>query len=224
MYYKHEAQASGSQRLYEEEASASISSATHSLALRAYIDRHRGDVIRNPTLNRFKIPPAMEEQHDNLGEDLAVEVDHRRLGENLVSNPGLGIRGDLEDIKVRLGVPEELNFDEALRDSPQLDQVGLERSPSNDASHAGQVKNRIGEMLDQPLAVFAVVEHRTSPECKGLHACPVRETGVVKVRGATRTLVTLTLFRKISCGRLATHFQQSCQNPIATCGLMVGEG
>jgi hypothetical protein len=104
----------------------------------------------------------MEEQDDDLGEDLAVEVDHRRVGEDLVSDAGLRIGGDLQDVEIGLVLPNALNFDEAVRQPARLHEIGLKRSPGDDAAHAGQTKNGIGKVLDQPLAAFVVLVHRTS--------------------------------------------------------------
>jgi hypothetical protein len=104
----------------------------------------------------------LEEQDHNLGEHLAVEVDHRRVGEDLVSDAGLGVSGDLEDVEVGLRLPGELDFDEAVRQPPRLHEIGLKRSPGDDAAHAGQAKDAIAEVLDQPLAGFIVLVHRNS--------------------------------------------------------------
>ena len=51
------------------------------------------------------IPLGVEEQDHDLGEDAAIEVDQRRVVDDLVGDAGLGIGGDFQDVEVGFGLP-----------------------------------------------------------------------------------------------------------------------
>src|SRR5271157_6270160 len=51
------------------------------------------------------IPLGVEEQDEGLGEDAAIEVDQRRVVDDLVGDAGLGIGGDFQDVEVGFGLP-----------------------------------------------------------------------------------------------------------------------
>ena len=102
----------------------------------------------------------MQDQDQNIGNDLAIEVNKRRARDYLFDDSRLGIRSDLQKVQVEVRLPAPSNFNQAIRKSPWLNELGLKGRPRLDVVHARQAKNRIAVMLNQPLAAFVVLVHR----------------------------------------------------------------
>ena len=76
----------------------------------------------------------MEEQDHGLGEDAAIEVDQRRVVDDLVGDAGLGIGGDFQDVEVRFGLTVSPDLDQAVGQPAGLDQLGWKRLPGDDGT------------------------------------------------------------------------------------------
>jgi len=78
------------------------------------------------------IPLGVEEQDHGRGEGATIEVDQRRVVDDLVGDAGLGKGGDLQDVAVGFGLPVSPDLDQAVGQPAGLDQLGWKRLPGDD--------------------------------------------------------------------------------------------
>ena len=106
------------------------------------------------------VPPGVQDHHQDLGHDSAVEIDQGHVAERLLGDPRLGVRGQLEDEQAGLGLPPATGLDQAVGQAAGLDDLGLQRPPLGDVVDPGQAEDRVAVVLDQPLAAPVVLLHR----------------------------------------------------------------
>ena len=114
------------------------------------------------TQPKAAFPSGTEHENQGIRNNLPVEEDECRAPDYLFDDSGLGVRGDLQNVQVEVRLPAASNFDQAIRKSTWLNELGLKGPPRFDVIHARQAKDRIAVMLNQPLAALVVFVHRFS--------------------------------------------------------------
>ena len=101
----------------------------------------------------------MQHQRDDVGNNSPVKVDQGHIAEDLFSDASFGIGCKLEDEETRLELSLEKRLDQAVRQLPGLNHLGLKRAPCFNSHDPCHPEDRIAVMLDQPFAALVVFLH-----------------------------------------------------------------
>jgi hypothetical protein len=91
----------------------------------------------------------------------------------LIDCAHVGIRVNLDEVKVGLVPPKAIDLDEAVGEAAGLDELGLECPPRANVMGTAQAKDGVAVMLDKPLTAFVVFVHWFLPD--NAHDLPLEE-------------------------------------------------